>query len=129
MRMCQQCNQPCAPFDGNTPFSSQVLAAGPRDMRMYYHSYDVRAQRFRVGLATSADGFNWTRQGVVFEGDSQNGECALGVQEVIAADAAINRFTHTGACLDVLASHNSGPRKARRAVRLPAIYSSFPFLL
>lgn len=35
----------------------QVLAAGPRDMRLWYHSYDVQRRRFRVGLATSEDGF------------------------------------------------------------------------
>lgn len=35
----------------------QVLAAGPKDMRLWYHSYDAGQQRFRVGLATSEDGF------------------------------------------------------------------------
>lgn len=48
----------------------QVVAAGPRDMRMYYHSYDRSAGRFRVGLATSPDGFRWTKQGPIFEGGS-----------------------------------------------------------
>ncbi len=47
--------------------SAQVVAAGPRDMRMYYHSYDRSAGRFRVGLATSPDGFRWTKQGPIFE--------------------------------------------------------------
>jgi len=47
--------------------SPQVVAAGPRDMRMYYHSYDARKGRYVVGLATSADGFKWDKQGVVFE--------------------------------------------------------------
>lgn len=37
--------------------SPQVLAAGPRDMRLWYHSFDAAQQRFRVGLATSEDGF------------------------------------------------------------------------
>lgn len=35
----------------------QVVAAGPRDMRMYYYSYDADQQRYVVGLATSPDGF------------------------------------------------------------------------
>lgn len=48
----------------------QVVAAGPRDMRMYYHSFDRTAQRFRVGLATSRDGFKWDKQGPIFEGGS-----------------------------------------------------------
>jgi hypothetical protein len=37
--------------------SPQVLAAAPKDMRLYYHSYDAAQERFRVGLATSQDGF------------------------------------------------------------------------
>lgn len=48
----------------------QVVNAGPRDMRMYYHSYDLRKQKFVVGLATSPDGFRWTKQGPIFEGGS-----------------------------------------------------------
>lgn len=43
------------------------MTAGPRDMRLYYHSYDQRKQKFVVGLATSPDGFRWTKQGPVFE--------------------------------------------------------------
>lgn len=46
----------------------QVVAAGPRDMRMYYHSYDAAAARWTVGLATSEDGFRWARAGPVFAG-------------------------------------------------------------
>ena len=45
----------------------QVIAAGPRDMRMYYHSFDRSRQRFVVGLATSPDGFRWTKKGPIFE--------------------------------------------------------------
>lgn len=37
----------------------QVLAAAPKDMRLYYHSFDVSQERFRVGLATSEDGFRY----------------------------------------------------------------------
>ncbi len=35
----------------------QVLAAGPRDMRLYYNSWDKRRGKFVLGLATSPDGF------------------------------------------------------------------------
>jgi hypothetical protein len=45
----------------------QVVAAGPRDMRMYYNSFDRSRQRFVVGLATSPDGFKWTKKGPIFE--------------------------------------------------------------
>ena len=44
------------------------VAAGPRDMRLFYHSFDARSGRFAVGLATSPDGFKWTKRGAVFEG-------------------------------------------------------------
>lgn len=35
----------------------QVVAAGPGDMRMFYHSFDQQQQRYVVGMATSKDGF------------------------------------------------------------------------
>lgn len=35
----------------------QVVAAGPNDMRMFYHSFSQQQQRYVVGLATSKDGF------------------------------------------------------------------------
>jgi hypothetical protein len=41
---------------------------GPRDMRMYYHSFDAAAGRWTVGVATSADGFKWAKRGPVFAG-------------------------------------------------------------
>jgi hypothetical protein len=41
---------------------------------MYYHSYDVSAGRFKVGMASSKDGFNWQKEGVVFEGGSSAGD-------------------------------------------------------
>lgn len=43
---------------------------------MYYHSYDQSSQRWRVGLATSPDGFRWTKQGPIFE--ARAGCVALG---------------------------------------------------
>ncbi|GIL85766.1 hypothetical protein Vretimale_13208 [Volvox reticuliferus] len=47
--------------------SIQVLAVGPRDMRMYYSAYDTSRRRFVVALATSPDGFKWIQRGVVFD--------------------------------------------------------------
>ena len=52
----------------------QVLAAGPKDIRMYYHSYCPKRQRFVIGCATSPDGFRWTKKGVMFEGGSKAGD-------------------------------------------------------
>ena len=37
----------------------QVVAAAPKDMRMYYHSYDTQQQRFVGGWASSPDGFKY----------------------------------------------------------------------
>lgn len=51
--------------------SPQVVMAGPRDMRMYYHSYDIEQQKYTVGVATSADGFKWTKRGPIFSGGSK----------------------------------------------------------
>ncbi|GBF93562.1 hypothetical protein Rsub_06282 [Raphidocelis subcapitata] len=50
-----------------------VIAAGPKDMRMFYHSYDANKGRFVIGLATSPDGFKWTKKGPVFEGSREPG--------------------------------------------------------
>ena len=52
----------------------QVINSGPGDMRMYYHSYDASRDKFIIGLATSPDGFNWTKQGPVFEGGRPESE-------------------------------------------------------
>ncbi|DBA88789.1 TPA: hypothetical protein ACH3X1_004204 [Trebouxia sp. C0004] len=51
----------------------QVVAAGPGDMRMYYHSFDKVQQRFVVGWASSPDGFKWTKQGPMFSGSTEPG--------------------------------------------------------
>jgi hypothetical protein len=50
------------------PFKCQVLALGPQDMRMYYHTFNSTAKQWVVGVATSKDGFNWRKQGPVFSG-------------------------------------------------------------
>ncbi len=47
--------------------SPQVLAVGPRDMRMYYTCWEPRLQRYVVAMAVSPDGFKWTKKGVVFD--------------------------------------------------------------
>ncbi|KAG2445313.1 hypothetical protein HYH02_008779 [Chlamydomonas schloesseri] len=47
--------------------SPQVVNLGPRDMRMFYTSWDVSRRRFVVCMATSPDGFKWTKKGVVFD--------------------------------------------------------------
>ena len=41
---------------------------------MYYHSFDAARQKYIVGLATSPDGFKWTKQGPIFEGATEAGQ-------------------------------------------------------
>ncbi|KAG1653711.1 hypothetical protein FOA52_004271, partial [Chlamydomonas sp. UWO 241] len=48
----------------------QMIASGPKDMRLYYHSFDRsrgESGRFVVGIANSEDGFKWSKAGVVFD--------------------------------------------------------------
>ncbi|KAG2439414.1 hypothetical protein HXX76_004771 [Chlamydomonas incerta] len=47
--------------------SPQVVNLGPRDMRMFYTSWDVSRRRHVALMATSPDGFKWTKKGVVFD--------------------------------------------------------------
>jgi predicted GH43/DUF377 family glycosyl hydrolase len=58
-------------FDELFIAAPQVVAAGPKDMRMYYHSFDKRRNRYVVGLATSTDGFKWVKRGPVFSGSEE----------------------------------------------------------
>lgn len=51
----------------------QVVAAGPGDMRMFYHSFDTQQQRYVVGWASSPDGFKWSKQGPLFDGGREAG--------------------------------------------------------
>ena len=51
----------------------QVLAAGPRDMRMYYHSFDEAARKWTVGVSLSEDGLKWSRGEPVFRGGRGGG--------------------------------------------------------
>lgn len=57
----------------------QVVTAGPRDLRMYYHSYDAEKKKYRVGLATSLDGFKWDKCGPIFDGGGPGDFDELGV--------------------------------------------------
>lgn len=39
----------------------------PRDMRMYYVTWEPRLGRYVAAMAVSPDGFRWTKRGVVFD--------------------------------------------------------------
>jgi hypothetical protein len=45
---------------------------------MYYHSFHTAAGKFKVGMASSKDGFNWKKEGVVFEGGSSQADFDAG---------------------------------------------------
>lgn len=62
------------------PLIMQVLAVGPRDMRMFYYSWNQKLGRYVVGLATSPDGFKWTKQGMVFDPAAQSGGSSSSMQ-------------------------------------------------
>lgn len=47
-------------------------------MRMYYHAFDAAKRKWVVGAASSRDGFNWKKQGPVFEGGEASDFDALG---------------------------------------------------
>ncbi|KAL7091372.1 hypothetical protein ACP275_12G101500 [Erythranthe tilingii] len=51
----------------DSPFlaSPQVVFHGSGDLRMYYHSFDVRNGEFAVGVARSRDGIRWVKLGKI----------------------------------------------------------------
>jgi hypothetical protein len=51
------------PWDAAFVGAPQVVAAGPRDLRLYYHSFDGATGKWTVGVARSADGLKWARWG------------------------------------------------------------------
>jgi hypothetical protein len=63
-------------------------------MRMYYHSYDAAAGKFKVGMATSKDGFQWSKAGPVFEGGSAGDFDAAGAAacQVVSGSLVLHRI-------------------------------------
>lgn len=57
----------------------QVLNCGNRDLRMYYHSFDVAKKLFKIGLARSGNGLNWKKSGMVFGGSEVHSFDSRGV--------------------------------------------------
>lgn len=49
----------------------QILNNGPNDMRMYYHSFDKGDGKYKIGLATSPNGFDWSKKGIIFTGNNK----------------------------------------------------------
>ncbi|KAF8040472.1 hypothetical protein BT93_B2639 [Corymbia citriodora subsp. variegata] len=48
--------------------SPQVVFHGNRDLRMYYHSFDVEKGEYCIGIARSRDGIKWLKLGKIMGG-------------------------------------------------------------
>ena len=97
----------------------QVLAVGPNDMRMYYHSFDATKQKWVVGVATSKDGFDWTKRGPVFEGGQGSDFDTHGAAaHNVIKDVDSKRYAHGALpfCLLIIATIQVS--EVRRKVRM-----------
>ena len=47
---------------------------GPKDMRMFYHSFDSSKQKWTIGTAYSKDGFVWKKAGPIFAGSDSEAD-------------------------------------------------------
>ncbi|CAL1360361.1 unnamed protein product [Linum trigynum] len=56
----------------------QVVFHGSGDLRMYYHSFDVKSKQFCIGMARSRDGIKWVKLGKVLGGGKVGGFDELG---------------------------------------------------
>ncbi|KAF3324212.1 hypothetical protein FCM35_KLT11679 [Carex littledalei] len=45
----------------------KVVYHGNKDLRMYYHSFDVNSSSYAIGIARSMDGLRWVKLGKVLE--------------------------------------------------------------
>jgi hypothetical protein len=82
-----------APWDAAFVGAPQVVAAGPRDLRLFYHSFDGVTGKWTVGVARSADGLKWERwdQGGdrgVFSGGGHAHDAAGAASRHVVRDAA-----------------------------------------
>ncbi|KAK6931262.1 hypothetical protein RJ641_003055 [Dillenia turbinata] len=59
--------------------SPRVVFHSSGDIRMYYHSFDVKNRKFAIGMARSRDGIRWRKLGKIFEGGSSGSFDELGV--------------------------------------------------
>ncbi|XP_057836294.1 uncharacterized protein LOC131046547 [Cryptomeria japonica] len=90
-------------WDSLSVGSPQVVFHSPDDLRMYYHSLDVKSGCFAVGVARSRDGVKWVKLGKILEGgppgsfdeigitarqviSNQNGHGYMMIYEGVAAD-------------------------------------------
>lgn len=58
----------------------QVVVHSNDDLRMYYHSFDVKNGQFALGIARSRDGIRWVKLGKIMGGGSDGSFDELGVK-------------------------------------------------
>nr|GMD21095.1 Glycosyl hydrolase, five-bladed beta-propellor domain-containing protein [Ipomoea batatas] len=51
--------------------SPNVLFHGNGDLRMYYHSFDIKSSCFAIGMARSRDGIKWVKLGKILGGGGE----------------------------------------------------------
>ena len=85
----------------------KLLLAGPKDMRLFYHSIDKTTNVSRIGVATSKDGFVWqkNRQGCIFDAGPKGSIDDLGVKSPCVARIGKNDFVMF---YEALSSKNPG---------------------
>eukprot|EP01018_Ginkgo_biloba_P038361 Gb_08723 [translate_table: standard] len=66
-------------WDSHSIAAPQVVFHGPDDLRMYYHSFDVKSGHFAVGIARSRDGIRWVKLGKILDGGPPGSFDELGI--------------------------------------------------
>ena len=87
------------PWDAAFVGAPQVVNAGPRDLRLFYHSFDAETRKWTVGLARSDDGLKWRRWGGggaddrgVFAGGGHRHDAGGAAARHVVRDAASGRW-------------------------------------
>ncbi|GAB4829114.1 hypothetical protein Ancab_018777 [Ancistrocladus abbreviatus] len=60
--------------------SPHVVFHNTDDLRMYYHSFDLKNKKLAIGIARSRDGIKWVKLGKIMEGGTSGGFDELGVR-------------------------------------------------
>ena len=72
----------------------KLLLAGPKDMRLFYHSIDKVTSIFRIGVANSKDGFQWQKNssGFILDAGPEGSIDDLGVKSPCVARIGRNEY-------------------------------------
>jgi hypothetical protein len=72
----------------------KLLLAGPKDMRLFYHSIDKTTNVSRIGVANSKDGFQWQKNpsGFILDAGPEGSIDDLGVKSPCVARIGRNEY-------------------------------------